>query len=105
MPHKRNPVLSENITGLSRVVRANALAALENVGLVARAGYQSFIGRTDHRPGQHDPSGFHVVQNDGDHREPGGLPGKYESQSGAYRRTLFLPAGIAGPDSKRPDTG
>lgn len=33
MPHKRNPVLSENITGLSRVVRANALAALENVAL------------------------------------------------------------------------
>ena len=33
MPHKRNPVLSENITGLARVVRANALAALENVAL------------------------------------------------------------------------
>ncbi|MEW5724797.1 MAG: adenylosuccinate lyase [Thermodesulfobacteriota bacterium] len=33
MPHKRNPILSENITGLARVVRANALAALENVAL------------------------------------------------------------------------
>ena len=33
MPHKRNPVLSENITGLARVVRSNALAALENVAL------------------------------------------------------------------------
>ncbi|MFH1135961.1 MAG: adenylosuccinate lyase [Pseudomonadota bacterium] len=33
MPHKRNPILSENITGLARVVRSNSLAALENVAL------------------------------------------------------------------------
>lgn len=33
MPHKRNPVLSENISGLARVVRSHALAALENVPL------------------------------------------------------------------------
>ncbi|HNM50586.1 MAG TPA: adenylosuccinate lyase, partial [Candidatus Obscuribacter sp.] len=33
MPHKRNPVASENISGLARVVRSNALAALENVAL------------------------------------------------------------------------
>jgi adenylosuccinate lyase len=33
MPHKRNPVLSENLCGLARVLRANALAALENVAL------------------------------------------------------------------------
>jgi adenylosuccinate lyase len=33
MPHKRNPVLSENLTGLSRMVRAYALPAMENVVL------------------------------------------------------------------------
>ena len=33
MPHKRNPVSSEQICGLARLVRANALAALENVAL------------------------------------------------------------------------
>ena len=33
MPHKRNPVLTENITGLARMVRAYALPALENVAL------------------------------------------------------------------------
>jgi len=33
MPHKRNPVTSEQICGLARVVRANAQAALENVAL------------------------------------------------------------------------
>jgi adenylosuccinate lyase len=33
MPHKRNPVLSENLCGLARVVRAAAVPALENVAL------------------------------------------------------------------------
>ena len=33
MPHKRNPVGSENLCGLARVVRANSVAALENVAL------------------------------------------------------------------------
>ena len=33
MPHKKNPVLSENLCGLSRVVRANSMVALENVPL------------------------------------------------------------------------
>jgi adenylosuccinate lyase len=33
MPHKRNPVLSENLTGLARIVRGYALPALENVAL------------------------------------------------------------------------
>jgi adenylosuccinate lyase len=33
MPHKRNPVLSENLTGLARMVRAAVVPALENVAL------------------------------------------------------------------------
>ncbi|HEY1720755.1 MAG TPA: adenylosuccinate lyase [Magnetospirillaceae bacterium] len=33
MPHKRNPVLSENLTGLARMVRAYAIPALEDVAL------------------------------------------------------------------------
>ena len=33
MPHKRNPVLSENLTGLARMVRAYVVPALENVAL------------------------------------------------------------------------
>src|SRR4029453_10711317 len=33
MPHKRNPVLTENLTGLSRLVRGYVTPALENVAL------------------------------------------------------------------------
>ncbi|MBI4825553.1 MAG: adenylosuccinate lyase [Nitrospirae bacterium] len=33
MPHKRNPIGSENLSGLSRIVRANAVAAMENIPL------------------------------------------------------------------------
>jgi adenylosuccinate lyase len=33
MPHKRNPVGCEQITGLARLIRANAMAALENIAL------------------------------------------------------------------------
>lgn len=33
MPHKRNPIGCENLSGLARVVRSNAMAALENISL------------------------------------------------------------------------
>ncbi|MEW6701547.1 MAG: adenylosuccinate lyase [Bacteroidota bacterium] len=33
MPHKRNPIISERITGIARLLRSNSIAALENVSL------------------------------------------------------------------------
>lgn len=33
MPHKRNPISAENLSGLARVIRANAVAAMENIAL------------------------------------------------------------------------
>jgi adenylosuccinate lyase len=49
MPHKRNPVLTENLTGLARVVRSMALPALENVALwherdISHSSVERFIG-------------------------------------------------------------
>ncbi|MBA3668548.1 MAG: adenylosuccinate lyase [Sphingomonas sp.] len=49
MPHKRNPVLTENLTGLARVVRSAALPALENVALwherdISHSSVERFIG-------------------------------------------------------------
>jgi adenylosuccinate lyase len=42
MPHKRNPITSERLSGLSRVIRGNALVALENATLVTPAQSGSF---------------------------------------------------------------
>ena len=33
MPHKKNPILSENLTGLTRMVRSYVIPALENISL------------------------------------------------------------------------
>ncbi len=44
MPHKRNPVLSENLVGLARMVRAYALPAMERRGALARARHLAFFG-------------------------------------------------------------
>ncbi|GGD18445.1 adenylosuccinate lyase [Aureimonas glaciei] len=49
MPHKRNPVLSENLTGLSRMVRSFALPAMENVALwherdISHSSVERYIG-------------------------------------------------------------
>ncbi len=49
MPHKRNPVLSENLTGLARMVRSYALPAMENVALwherdISHSSVERFIG-------------------------------------------------------------
>jgi len=49
MPHKRNPVLSENLTGLARVVRSAVVPAMENVALwherdISHSSVERFIG-------------------------------------------------------------
>ncbi len=49
MPHKRNPVLTENITGLARMVRAYAMPAMENVALwherdISHSSVERYIG-------------------------------------------------------------
>jgi adenylosuccinate lyase len=49
MPHKRNPVLTENVTGLARMVRAAVIPALENVALwherdISHSSVERYIG-------------------------------------------------------------
>jgi adenylosuccinate lyase len=49
MPHKRNPILSENLVGLARMVRAYALPAMEDVALwherdISHSSVERFIG-------------------------------------------------------------
>ena len=49
MPHKRNPVLTENVTGLARMVRSYAMPAMENVALwherdISHSSVERYIG-------------------------------------------------------------
>jgi len=49
MPHKRNPVLTENLTGLARVIRSSVMPALENISLwherdISHSSVERFIG-------------------------------------------------------------
>jgi adenylosuccinate lyase len=49
MPHKRNPILTENLTGLARIVRSAVVPALENVALwherdISHSSVERFIG-------------------------------------------------------------
>ena len=49
MPHKRNPVLTENLTGLARIVRSSVMPALENISLwherdISHSSVERFIG-------------------------------------------------------------
>jgi adenylosuccinate lyase len=49
MPHKRNPVLTENLTGLARMVRSYAMPAMENVALwherdISHSSVERYIG-------------------------------------------------------------
>ena len=53
MPHKRNPVLSENVTGLARMVRAYVTPAHGERRALARARHLAFIGRAHDRARRH----------------------------------------------------
>jgi adenylosuccinate lyase len=49
MPHKRNPILTENLTGLARMVRSAAIPAMENVALwherdISHSSVERYIG-------------------------------------------------------------
>ena len=56
MPHKRNPVTCEQISGLARVVRSNAQAGIRECSPMARARYLPFVGGAGHSARLHNVS-------------------------------------------------
>ena len=92
MPHKRNPVLSENITGLARVVRAAVVPALENVTLwherdISHSSVERVIA-----PGRHHRAGFRAGAAGGDDAAAGGVSGTDGGEPGEPRRRGALAA-------------
>ncbi len=58
MPHKRNPVLTENLTGLARMVRAYATAGDGERRALARARHLALLGRAHDRARRHGDARF-----------------------------------------------
>ena len=86
MPHKRNPVLSENVTGLARMVRAYVTPALENVALwherdISHSSVERMIG-----PDATVTLDFALARLAGDHRQARGLSGEHAEESRPARR-------------------
>ena len=95
MPHKRNPVLTENLTGLARLVRMTAMPALENV---ARARHLPLQRRTGHRTRCDRNPGFCPKPPDRGDRQVNGISGKHAGKPGSPGRLDLLATGAAGFD-------
>ncbi len=90
MPHKKNPITSEQISGLARVLRGNAQAALEDIAAVARARHLALLGRAHHLSRLDDPGGLPAGQGHGPDRSPAGLPRADEEEPRIDRRADLL---------------
>ena len=60
MPHKQNPIVSERISGLARVLRANAQVGLREHRPLARAGHLPLLGGARRAPRLDDPPRLHA---------------------------------------------
>ncbi len=101
MPHKRNPVLSENLTGLARVVRAYALPALEDVALwherdISHSSVERVIG-----PDATIALDFALHRLTSIVKDLVVYPERMRPKSRPPRRTDPLAAGVAGADGSR----
>ena len=101
MPHKRNPITLEQISGLARVVRSNAQAAFENVALVARARYLALVGGTRHHSRFHHARGLHAAEDHERARHHVRVPGTHEGESGKHRRPGLQRTASARPGGTR----
>jgi len=95
MPHKRNPVLSENLTGLARMVRAYVMPAMENVVLwherdISHSSVERMIG-----PDATVTLDFALNRLAGHDRPAGGLSGEHAAQPRPPRRPRAFPARAA----------
>ena len=101
MPHKRNPVLTENLTGLARMVRAFAAPAMENVALwherdISHSSVERMIG-----PGRDDHAGFRAGAAHRRHRQAARLSRDDAEEHEQVPRPDPFAARAAGADAGR----
>ena len=101
MPHKRNPVLTENLTGLARMVRAYAMPAMENVALwherdISHSSVERMIG-----PDATVTLDFALARLAGVDRQAAGLSREHAAQPRTVRRACPFAARPAGADAGR----
>ena len=102
MPHKRNPVLTENVTGLARMVRSYAIPAMENVALwherdISHSSVERYIG-----PDATITLDFALARMTGRDREAAGLSRAHAEEPGCHPRAGAQPARAAGADPGGP---
>ena len=95
MPHKRNPIGCEQITGLARLVRANAVAALREHRAVARARHLAFLRRARHPPRQLHRARPHAAPLHAHRLRHGRLRGPHAREPRAVARCRVLGNGAA----------
>ena len=100
MPHKRNPVLTENLTGLARMVRAYAMPAMENVALwherdISHSSVERMIG-----PDATITLDFALARLAGVDRQAGGLPREHAAEPRPPGRPRPLAARAARADAE-----
>ena len=103
MPHKRNPITTERITGLARVLRGNASAAVENVALwherdISHSGAERVI-----LPDSTDPARLPAAPRDPRRARDGRARGPDALEPRRHVRRAVLPAGAARARDRRDD--
>jgi adenylosuccinate lyase len=89
MPHKRNPITGERLSGLARVIRGNAVVALENVALWHERDISH--SSANHSAGFVHAAGLHVGEAARLGRRLAGLSGANAGKSRADQRFVFQP--------------
>ncbi|MGY3457902.1 adenylosuccinate lyase [Bradyrhizobium sp. LM3.4] len=100
MPHKRNPVLSENLTGLSRMVRAYVTPALENVVLWHERDISHSSARAHDGPRRDRDARLRAGAPRRPDRQAAGVSRQHAEEPRPPRRPRALPARAAGADAE-----
>ena len=101
MPHKRNPVVSERVSGLARVDPRPRGHVVRERRAVARARHLALVGRADRLPRRDGLAGVHAARHDLGDRRARRVPRADARARRQPRRDRVQPDGAAGPGRGR----